>query len=83
MPRYEDVVIRAGSLRAMTGLTEQEFEAQLPGDSPQIASRHPGSSALLVMRVGAGHGIMRDDGSCTPDTDGSSPLCADLSLRRG
>ena len=25
MPSYEDVTQRAGSLRAMTGLTEQEF----------------------------------------------------------
>jgi hypothetical protein len=30
MPSYEDVIIRAGSVRAMTGLTEQEFEALLP-----------------------------------------------------
>ena len=30
MPSYEDVTQRAGSLRAMTGLTEQEFEALLP-----------------------------------------------------
>jgi Helix-turn-helix of DDE superfamily endonuclease len=30
MPSYEDVVQRAGSLRAMTGLTEPEFTALLP-----------------------------------------------------
>jgi hypothetical protein len=30
MPSYEDVTTRAGSVRAMTGLTEQEFEALLP-----------------------------------------------------
>src|SRR5882724_3389489 len=30
MPSYEDVIQRAGSLRAMTGLTEQEFTALLP-----------------------------------------------------
>ena len=30
MPRYEDVIQRAGSLRAMTGLTEPEFTALLP-----------------------------------------------------
>jgi truncated hemoglobin YjbI len=30
MPSYEDVTQRAGSLRAMTGLTEQEFTALLP-----------------------------------------------------
>jgi hypothetical protein len=30
MPSYEDVTPRAGSLRAMTGLTEQEFTALLP-----------------------------------------------------
>jgi hypothetical protein len=30
MPSYEDVTTRAGSLRAMTGLTEQEFQALLP-----------------------------------------------------
>jgi hypothetical protein len=30
MPRYEDVIQRAGSLRTMTGLTEQEFTALLP-----------------------------------------------------
>jgi hypothetical protein len=30
MPSYEDVAQRAGSLRAMTGLTEQEFIALLP-----------------------------------------------------
>src|SRR6266511_4599852 len=30
MPRYEEVTQRAGSLRAMTGLTEQEFTALLP-----------------------------------------------------
>ena len=30
MPSYEDVLQRAGSLRAMTGLTEQEFTASLP-----------------------------------------------------
>ena len=29
MPSYEDVTQRAGSLRAMTGLTEQEFTALL------------------------------------------------------
>jgi hypothetical protein len=30
MPRYEEVIQRAGSLRAMTGLTEAEFQALLP-----------------------------------------------------
>jgi hypothetical protein len=30
MPSYEDVTQRAGSLRAMTGLTEEEFTALLP-----------------------------------------------------
>jgi hypothetical protein len=30
MPSYEDVTQRAGSLRAMTGLTGQEFTALLP-----------------------------------------------------
>src|ERR671925_371924 len=30
MPRYDEVTQRAGSLRAMTGLTEPEFSALLP-----------------------------------------------------
>ena len=30
MPSYEEVITRAGSLRAMTGLTEHEFQALLP-----------------------------------------------------
>jgi Helix-turn-helix of DDE superfamily endonuclease len=30
MPNYEDVITRAGSLQAMTGLTKQEFEALRP-----------------------------------------------------
>ena len=30
MPSYEDVTTRAGSVRPMTGLTEQEFEVLLP-----------------------------------------------------
>ena len=30
MPSYEEVTTRAGSLRAMTGLTDQEFQALLP-----------------------------------------------------
>jgi hypothetical protein len=30
MPSYEEVITRAGSLRAMTGLSEQEFQALLP-----------------------------------------------------
>ena len=30
MPSYEEVTQRAGSLRAMTGLTEAEFMALLP-----------------------------------------------------
>jgi hypothetical protein len=30
MPSYEDVTQRAGSLQAMTGLTQREFEALLP-----------------------------------------------------
>ena len=30
MPSYEDVTQRAGSLQAMTGLTQHEFEALLP-----------------------------------------------------
>jgi hypothetical protein len=34
MPSYEEVTQRAGSLRAMTGLTEQEFAALLPPFEP-------------------------------------------------
>jgi hypothetical protein len=30
MPNYEEVIQRAGSLRAMTGITQQEFTALLP-----------------------------------------------------
>jgi Helix-turn-helix of DDE superfamily endonuclease len=30
MPRYEEVIQRAGSLRSLTGLTEAEFHALLP-----------------------------------------------------
>jgi hypothetical protein len=30
MPSYEDVIQRAGSLQAMTGFTQQAFEALLP-----------------------------------------------------
>jgi hypothetical protein len=30
MPSYEEVTTRAGILRAMTGLTEQEFQTLLP-----------------------------------------------------
>jgi len=30
MPSYEDVITRARSVRALTGFTEQEFEALLP-----------------------------------------------------
>jgi hypothetical protein len=30
MPSYEEVTQRAGSLRAMTGFTEEEFTALLP-----------------------------------------------------
>ena len=30
MPNYEEVIQRAGNLRAMTGLTQQEFTALLP-----------------------------------------------------
>jgi hypothetical protein len=30
MPSYEDVITRAGSIQAMTGLTAQEFETLLP-----------------------------------------------------
>jgi hypothetical protein len=30
MPRYEEVTQRAGSLQALTGLTEAEFQALLP-----------------------------------------------------
>jgi hypothetical protein len=30
MPSYEDVIQRAGSLQAMTGLTEEEFTTLLP-----------------------------------------------------
>ena len=30
MPSDEDVITRAGSVRAMTGFTEQAFEALLP-----------------------------------------------------
>jgi hypothetical protein len=36
-----------------------------------------------VMRVGAGHGLMRDYDLCILDIDCSSPLFADLILRRG
>ena len=30
MPSYEEITPRAGSLRALTGLTEAEFQAFLP-----------------------------------------------------
>lgn len=38
MPSYEDVTQRAGSLRAMTGLTEQEFTALLPHFARALAT---------------------------------------------
>ena len=37
MPSYEEVTPRAGSLRAITGLTEQEFTALLPPFEPALA----------------------------------------------
>ena len=30
LPRYEEVIQRAGSLRSLTGLTEADFQALLP-----------------------------------------------------
>jgi hypothetical protein len=38
MPSYEEVTQRAGSLRAMTGLTEQEFTALLPHFEKALAA---------------------------------------------
>jgi hypothetical protein len=38
MPSYEDVTQRAGSLRAMTGLTEAEFTALLPHFARALAA---------------------------------------------
>jgi hypothetical protein len=38
MPSYEEVTQRAGSLRSMTGLTEQEFEALLPSFEPAFVA---------------------------------------------
>jgi hypothetical protein len=34
IPNYEEVIQRAGSIRAMTGLTQQEFTALLPPFEP-------------------------------------------------
>jgi hypothetical protein len=40
MPSYEDVIQRAGSLQAMTGLTEEEFTTLLPHfERALVASR--------------------------------------------
>jgi hypothetical protein len=41
MPRYEDVIQRAGSLRAMTGLTAPEFTALLPHFEHALAASLP------------------------------------------
>jgi len=38
MPRYDEVTQRAGSLRAMTGLTEHEFTALLPHFARALAA---------------------------------------------
>jgi Helix-turn-helix of DDE superfamily endonuclease len=38
MPSYEDVTPRAGSLRALTGLTEAEFQALLPHFEPALVT---------------------------------------------
>jgi hypothetical protein len=38
MPSDEDVTTRAGSLLAMTGLTEQEFQALLPHVEPAFGA---------------------------------------------
>ena len=38
MPRYDEVTQRAGSLRAMTGLTEHEFTALLPHVARALAA---------------------------------------------
>jgi truncated hemoglobin YjbI len=38
MPRYEHVTQRAGSVRAMTGVTEQEFTALLPHFEQALAA---------------------------------------------
>jgi hypothetical protein len=38
MPSDEDVIIRAGSVRAMTGFTEQAFEALLPPFEPALVA---------------------------------------------
>ena len=38
MPSYEEVTQRAGSLRAMTGLTEQAFTALLPPFEDALAA---------------------------------------------
>lgn len=38
MPSYEEVTQRAGSVRAMTGLTEPEFTALLPHVEPALAA---------------------------------------------
>ena len=38
MPRYDEVTQRAGSVRAMTGLTEQEFTALLPHFESALAA---------------------------------------------
>jgi hypothetical protein len=41
MPSYEEVTPRAGSVRSMTGFTEQEFEAlRPPVEHAFMASRH-------------------------------------------
>jgi len=41
MPRYDEVTQRAGSLRAMTGLTEPEFTALLPHFERALAAYLP------------------------------------------
>jgi hypothetical protein len=38
MPRYDEVTQRAGSLRAMTGLTDPEFPALLPHFARALAA---------------------------------------------
>jgi hypothetical protein len=40
MPSYKDVTTRAGSVRAMTGLTAQAFEALLPFGHAFVAYMH-------------------------------------------
>jgi DDE superfamily endonuclease len=45
MPSYEEVTQRAGSLRAMTGLTETEFQALLP-DFEQAFETYMGTCTI-------------------------------------